>query len=112
MKALLTATATLILAATPINSLLAAQHGMGQGAAAEQAEEMKGQNAQGMTPEEAKKDTERQMERKREYDREREREHMMNGQGNRSMEREQKEIGAGTEEGEKKKERKWWRFWE
>lgn len=64
-----------------------------------------------MTAEEAEKEAERLMEQ--------ERERMMNGgQSERGMEQrremtqEQKELREGAEEGEKKKEHKWWRFWE
>lgn len=113
MKSLLSAMAILMLIVTPINPLIAAQHGMGQGS--EEVEDMKAQRSQGMTAEEAEKEAERQME----QERERERERMMNdGQGERGMEQqremtqEQKELGEGTGEGEEKKERKWWRFWE
>ncbi len=48
----------------------------------------------------------------------REMQQMMDGEGDRSMEQqremtqEQMEQGAEAENGEEKRERKWWRFWE
>lgn len=140
MKMLITSMATIVLMATPVSSLIAAQQGMASGAG--QTEEMKDQGTQGMSSEEAKKEAESKMQQKREQEQEQEREQdqTMNGQGERSMEQqremeqqrdqeqtmdsqadgsmeqqremEQKEQGKGAEEGEKKKERKWWRFWE
>lgn len=114
MKVLLTTTSILILAASPLNPLLAAQQGMAQERGTEAAAGMEAKEEQLKMMDE---ESERSMEQQREMTRDKmksegQQTKSMEEQQERRMEQEHKEQGVGTEKGEPKKERKWWRFWE
>lgn len=98
MKKLLTSVAICALLIAPLSPLFASQH-MKEGQGGDtSSEEMMQEQSQEM---------EREHERTQSMGKEE-----SHGMEQREMTQEQKEMGKGTEEGEKEREHKWWRFWE
>ena len=93
MKYVLTLIAVCAFVFSPTQSLLAEQHMMEKPAGEKQSEMQQERSTD--------------MERKRSMQSER-----MGGKEQREMTRQQAEQGMGDEQGEKERNRKWWRFWE